>query len=692
MNQEVVGKPKSSFLSKYWDKLSFPLFLLLITLLSYGFFSLRLGYFLDDWYIILFKQRFGAEGFWLYFSEDRPLESIPYVILFSIFNDSPQVWAIFALVMRFVFSLTFWMVLNKFFPKQDRIWKWAALIFAVFPGFKFHNFSIMFSIFYMFFSFHMLSFYGMAMAMERRSEPKKYILWTIFSMFFLFIGISSVEYYIGVELFRVILLFIVHARTEPQPRTKIIKRVFIDWIPYLILLLGFLVYRVLQRDTFSYEISVLGNLKESPIPVLFGMIKDAIKSVSDGLFFSWIQAIKSVFFEIRYAKNLELIGLLLVSTIVVYFGLRYFLKNADAKAEFYPKSWVLMPIGLFLCLISLIPFYAGGFPVGLDFPWNRFFLAMLPGISIFVVGFIEFVFRTNGIKISILTFLIVVSIGSHYINGAEFISQWDKHVELMRQFSWRIPAIEPGTALLTADSPIHKYYTGTTMMGPINLVYDANGHEEKYDYFVVLMDSNQAEDIPDIDGNNDFKLRWRSLDFHGNTDSLITYLQPEEGCVQILSDGIVPEVPGLNFPKEEWAKLSRNSNLNMIIPNPEQPVSLPARYFGEEDKSTWCYYYQKADLEKQLNNWESTINIYEDAFAKGFHPINPSEYRNLVEAWLRTGKFEDADEFINKMNHDYPWITENWCQITRELSSSDKLMPDHVDMLQSIQTLEGCAN
>lgn len=317
---------------------------------------------------------------------------------------------------------------------------------------------------------------------------------------------------------------------------------------------------------------------------------------------------------------------------------------------------------------------------------------MLPGISLFTVGVIDFFFRTDRIKNFVLSTLCVLAIGAHFFVGTEFVQQWNKQADLMRQLSWRIPALKNGTTLMTADSTTAKYFSGSALTGPINLIYDPNNSEENYSYFVVLMDSNQAELIPALDSPKDFSLKLRSIDFVGNTESILAYLQPERGCVQILSDGIVPAVPGLQYGQENWQALARVSNLDLVIPEPEQPIGLPERYFGEENAHQWCYFYEKADLARQSGDWQAVIDYYQEAKLQGFEPINGSEYRILVEAWLQTGKAASSGVLKEQLNLAYPDIGENWCTVTNELLSSSALPQNDRDLLSSLNALEGCGN
>ncbi|NLZ27054.1 MAG: hypothetical protein GX884_05690, partial [Chloroflexi bacterium] len=57
--ESSTTKDEVSIKSGFWDKFSVPLLLLLATLLAYGIVWYKLGFFLDDWYIVLFQEKFG---------------------------------------------------------------------------------------------------------------------------------------------------------------------------------------------------------------------------------------------------------------------------------------------------------------------------------------------------------------------------------------------------------------------------------------------------------------------------------------------------------------------------------------------------------------------------------------------------------------------------------------------------------
>ena len=96
-----------------------PLILLVLTILSYGLFSRSMGFFMDDWYVIWFGKTFGAAQFPVYYALDRPFMGYFYVIASTLLgkSESPLVWQIFSLVLRWLCSYTLWGMLNAIWPE-----------------------------------------------------------------------------------------------------------------------------------------------------------------------------------------------------------------------------------------------------------------------------------------------------------------------------------------------------------------------------------------------------------------------------------------------------------------------------------------------------------------------------------------------------------------------------------------------
>ena len=679
-------KKSDKSLNLYNDK-TFPIILLALIILAYGLLTFKQGFYLDDWYIILFKEKLGSSGFLLYFSKDRPFESYPYMLLMSIFQESAVGWSIFALIMRWIATCSFWIVLNKAFPEHKTLWKWAAIIFAVYPGFKFHWFAIMYSFFYIFLTFYFLSYYFMVRGLEIKNGPSLCVLWNLLALLCLAIGIVPHENFYGMELFRPIFLFLVINKKEPNNLKNSLIKAFQHWVPYLILFIGFTAYRVIYSQTYAYQVGIIDHLRTAPLLTIKELVIKAVNSVTEALVIAWWNALKLIGISIKQSKKLLPLLIALVGFVLVLVGL-YPRKHSKQENVRLGDVWKISVIGLYLSLVALVPFYAGGFEVGVEFPWNRFLLALTPGVAIFTVGIIELIFKKDLLKVIAVALMCSIAIGSQFITSSEFVRQWELQKDFFWQLTWRVPQLKTGTTLITVDLPIEKYFSGTSLIGPLNIVYFPEDHSANISAIVRLMDSPESEYIPEFALDRPISYNLRGLQFEGNTNQVLVFTMPKDGCLRILGPNDIPDESTLSENADFWRSALPFSNLNTIITNPPVSRVPPEKYFGIEDTNQWCYFFEKADLARQNQDWKSVIYFYKSAQDLDLSPYKIAEYVPFLEAFIRTGDIEAALHLIDKMNAKFPNTNEYLCDLFYRLQNRSNLNADEQATLRSLQSLQ----
>ena len=66
--------------------------------------------------------------------------------------------------------------------------------------------------------------------------------------------------------------------------------------------------------------------------------------------------------------------------------------------------------------------------------------------------------------------------------------------------------------------------------------------------------------------------------------------------------------------------------------------------YGPEPPHGWCYYFERADLAAQYQDWASVVALGDKAFALDDYPNNPVERFVFVEGYARTGAWSRALE------------------------------------------------
>lgn len=235
-----------------------------------------------------------------------------------------------------------------------------------------------------------------------------------------------------------------------------------------------------------------------------------------------------------------MVALIIFGVVVTYFVLRSGLKE-PSKEEPFIHGWIIMLLGLFLTVVALAPFIAASFPVSLEFPSNRFLLALAPGISIFLVGAIDELLRTENQKMVLVALLCGLSIGSHFMASRGFTLQWQAQKDFFWQLTWRVPGLLPGTALVSEDVPFSQYFSGPSMTAPLNMIYSPENKSSHLDNVILLTSSPQADAIPTYERGIDLNFSYRFLDFSGNTNALIIFYKPSNGCLRLFSPEILPK-------------------------------------------------------------------------------------------------------------------------------------------------------
>ena len=154
-----MKKLLAKILNTVFDTRFTQVILLLLCFLSYGIFIPSTGFFIDDWYFMWFKHFFGALQFPAYYGVDRPFQGFFYPVASFILagSESPIVWGLFAVILRWFCTLALWGTLKTLWPKSNLQNSLVAILAAVFPGFTQHWFVIQYSYYYACLAFFFLS-------------------------------------------------------------------------------------------------------------------------------------------------------------------------------------------------------------------------------------------------------------------------------------------------------------------------------------------------------------------------------------------------------------------------------------------------------------------------------------------------------------------------------------------------------
>ena len=213
------------WLQKSWF---YPLAVLAVMLIAYGLQLFRLGFYWDDWQA-LYLSRFGnARVYWDFFLADRPLSAWTYILTMPVLGLHPWAWQVFTLIMRWLSVMGVVWAFSLAWPQQRWQVRWMGLLLAVYPGFTQQAISVAYSQHFITYALFTLSLAGMLAA---ALNPKRYWLFTGLAWFASLLHMLTMEYFVGLELLRPLLLGFIFFGREADRRTAL-KKTVLHWLPY----------------------------------------------------------------------------------------------------------------------------------------------------------------------------------------------------------------------------------------------------------------------------------------------------------------------------------------------------------------------------------------------------------------------------------------------------------------------------
>jgi hypothetical protein len=305
-------------------------------------------------------------------------------------------------------------------------------------------------------------------------------------------------------------------------------------------------------------------------------------------------------------------------------------------------GWQAVIFGLIGIMIGRVPSWAAGLPLTLQSINDRFMVSMMIGGSLFLAGLLELIFGKSRFRVYVVALVLALGIGQQFYTTNDFRRDWTRQQEIFWQMAWRIPALEPGAVILTHELPL-SYETDMGLTAPLNWMYapDYSGGDLPY---ALLYTRTRLDGVslPALEPGQPISFEYRTVDFKGSTSRAVTIIVPPNACLHILDS-----VYAGGDTYERQPRFLRDaiplSDPSLILTQAAPPV-MPAALFGKEPEHTWCFYYGKAELARQVGDWERVAALGNEAREQGFVPGDALEWLPFIEAYVITGEYQVARE------------------------------------------------
>ena len=639
---------------------SIPFVFALTTILAYGLLLPFTGFYWDDWPFAWITKFLGPREFISAFSGFRPFLGPIFFATTSLIPPNPLLWQIFALIIRFLATLSAWFALNQIWPNYKRQTLIASFLFLVFPGYS-QNWVAFTHINqeWIPFIFYLLSF-GLTVRALRSRE--RFLTDTILALLFLVLGVFPTEYFISLEPLRFLFIWVIITE-ETKTFWPGLVQTFKRWWPYLLIWFlnaGWLAYYYKSGAYISYGVTASKQIPS---------ISDALSAFGDALwkagFYIWAQVLVLAAQSITAPSTLLTLALILLSFFVLSF---YILKLQLAENSSIIFSIQAILIGLIGILLGRVPSLAAGLPLTLQSSFDRFMISMMLGASLFMVGLVELLIKNERAKNIVFALLIALGIGQQFFNANIFRRDWARQQEIYWQFAWRIPALKPDTVILTTYVPI-DYETDLSFTAPLNWMYAPDFQRSDLPYAMLYsIERLGGATLPALQPGTAIQLPYRTVTFHGSTSQAIVIYFPPGGCLRVLDPAFNDAETYTRFPNSLSALVPLSDPARIIADAPALKIPIPP--FNNEPPHTWCYFYEKAELAQQSADWKQAAALGRAASKQGLSASDVFESLPFIEAYARTGDLKSAEQITRQAWNNEPKIHPGLCALWKRVQAT----------------------
>ncbi|MFZ5856189.1 MAG: hypothetical protein ACOYZ6_05100 [Chloroflexota bacterium] len=659
-------------------------------ILAFGLLIPSLGFFQDDWHFIHYGSAAGARGMLEFLTMDgRPTAAWVYATLYPLLGFSPLPWHALSLTLRLFTVLLAFSTLTTLFPNRTLTNLLASFFFLLYPIFTLQPQAVVYTEHWISFA---LFFASMLLMMRAIQHPKRWLVYTALAILAETLHLFTVEYFVGLELLRPFVIWMMAKQVANQGHnpgipensnapfnsgyTQLARRVALTWLPYLLILFLFVYWRV----DFLGSLDLRNNPADAlSLQTIIATLQHLGADIALVLVSSWFKLVDPIALELTRARNFVVLAITLFSAVIAYFYSRVF---ADTQVDTYtsthgntrlvsPNSYPLSFIpyllsGILVLLLGLAPAYAANFIIHLKLePWNgRFALAALPGAGMLIAVVFESLFTSEKTRRVMFAILIGLLIGFHNRNAFDFKTSWEKQVKLYEQLTWRAPYIEPGTAIIT-DQEILSYMGDYPTSFAFQTIYDTKSLRPS-PYWFFAMSENLGTDAASLAEGGELTAKKYASTFVGNSrDSLIIVFEPEKNqCLWVLR----PEDAAFRGLPEAIKQAAQVSNLSRIQDKHEIEPTL-YRAIVPENPASWCFHYQRADLARQVGDWEQVVFFWELAQKGGYAPGHGFEYIPFIQGYAHVGNWKQALALTKQSYRVSAYMRTILCPVWEELNT-----------------------
>lgn len=690
MHEGVLSGWKNRLCGWQMPAWGFPVLLLFVCIASYGLLIPFLGFYWDDFPISWIGETYGTAGLERYFSTNRPYWGWLYRLTIPLLgSQNPVVWQIFNLVWHWLSAVALWKLLRLVWSRQEHLASWAVLLYVTFPAFRQHPVALLYSHFWIVLTLFLTSQILTLTALRRYPGQTKsvgYWLLTFVALAASLYNLLAMEYFFFMELIRGAFIWWGIKDGLSSEKQRVLRTMWV-WLPYLALWIGMVIWRAFffSFQTQNYSMLFLDRLQAdfgSAMIFLFQSILSSLWVAGPG---AWVDVLRidTVFASGKLTTVLFFFLIGLVGFLLLFTSGRW--SPTDDSKRSKTVSFGMIWVGLCACLLAGWPFWLIEVLPALNFPLDRFTLPFALGISLLgagLVGILPVSARRQSILISLL---VTLAVGYQFRITNDYRREWEATQRFFWQLSWRVPALQPGTLVLSNQLPLWRH-SDNSLTAPLNRMYAGDNTTQNLWFLLYYPEQRLGKSLPGLEPEMAVDVDYLAARFQGSTSQAVALVYQPPGCLRILDPELDLDNEFLPQVLQDAARLSHPS-LILFTGEPD----LPATLLGVEPEHRWCYFFEQADLARQQQDWVDAAAFGDQAFELGDYPNDPSERIPFIEAYAHVGRWQEALDQTRLAAEVSPTMELVLCRLWQRIEQQTVPVSEQTRALEAVRMELNCA-
>ncbi|HSM71533.1 MAG TPA: hypothetical protein VK851_08325 [Anaerolineales bacterium] len=645
------------------------LVLLFAAFFAYGILIPQLGFYWDDQPMSWIRYQLGPEAMREYFSTNRPVWGLLYQVTTRILPQIPIYWQVFAFLWRWLGAVAVWLIVKELWKDKPQFALSVSLFFLLYPGFNQQWGAYLYSHFFIVLFFYLISIYLM---LCRK---------TFAALLFSALNLWMMEYFFVLEFARVGFIWISLRESYPTLKGRL-KPTFRLWTPYLALFALAVLSRLFIFNNQIYGFSLMPQLRADPWATLLLLAQNLISSLWIVTAQAWNQIFSGIDTTRHGTRTIFVYAAVILVTVV--FILFYLFKNMDDTKGKFKDALSAVGLGLFMLPFAGVPFWMTGLVVSLAHPASRFTLPFMLGVSFIMAGLIDLIPRLK-IRYVVIALLLGLSAGRHFLWSVDYAQDWRVQKRLFWQMTWRAPDIQPDTMILMNEKLFLN--ADNSISAPLNWIYAPHNRSDRIDYVLFYPTNRIPGAIPELSPGIPIHYDYLAGAFDGNTSQTLAFYYDPPHCLRLLDPDIDAEnhlIP-VNSLMREASAISDADRITA-----ERTAVMPAIY-GPEPEHGWCYYFEKAELARQMGDWDEVARLGDAAFKLGEHPNGPMERFVYIEGYAYVGEWDQAIKYSREAYQiSREFVGPLLCRLWNRIEAETEQSPERSEALAEVRSKFAC--